>query len=105
MTSRDPATCRRALQEIKEIAAVASLQDSQMSDQEALQTIAAIADWVAEEGAAERADCGDVIRQLNTLTGSADLGSLHDREAVDLFDQVLATLTRPAGRQAHAPEA
>ena len=54
MTSRDPATCRRALQEIREIAAAATLQDSQMSDQEALQTIAAIAGWVAEEGAAER---------------------------------------------------
>ncbi|MBG7614632.1 hypothetical protein IWC96_04965 [Brevundimonas sp. BAL450] len=101
MTSRDPATCRRALQEIKEIAAVATLQDSQMSDQEALQTIAAIADWVTEEGAAERADCGDVIRRLNSLTASADLDSLDDREALDLFDQVLATLTRPADRQAH----
>ena len=101
MTSRDPATCRRALQEIREIAAVATLQDSQMSDQEALQTIAAIAGWVAEEGAAERADCGDVIRDLNTLTGSADLDSLDDREALHLFDQVLATLTRPADRQAH----
>lgn len=105
MNSRDPATCRRALQEIKEIAAVATLQVSQMSDQEALQTIAAIADWVAEEGAAERADCGNVIRQLNTLTGSADLGSLDDREALGLFDQVLATLSRPVDRLAHASEA
>lgn len=49
MTSaRDPHTCRRALREIGEIAAVAGLEDSRMSDQEALGSIAAIAEWVLE---------------------------------------------------------
>jgi hypothetical protein len=41
---RDPHTCRRALREIGEIAAVPILPDSQMTDQEALQNIAAIAE-------------------------------------------------------------
>lgn len=93
MTLRNPATCRRALREIREIAAVAVLQDSQMTEQEALRAVAAIAEWVAEEGAAERADCGDVIRRLNTLTQREDLDSLGDREALDLFGQVLAVLS------------
>ena len=72
---------------------MAVLQDSQMTEQEALRAVAAIAEWVAEEGAAERADCGDVIRRLNTLTQREDLDSLGDREALDLFGQVLAVLS------------
>jgi len=58
MASRDPHTCRRALREIGEIAAVAGLADSQMTDQEALETIAAIAEWVLDEAPGARADCG-----------------------------------------------
>lgn len=92
MTSRDPNTCRRALREIGEIAAVAVLPDSQMTDQEALQTISAIAEWVSEEAPGERAECGDVIRRLNALTGSVDFDALGDREALDLFSTVLGAL-------------
>lgn len=44
MISRDPQTCRGALREIGEIAAVAVLPDSRMTDQEALQNIAVIAE-------------------------------------------------------------
>ena len=44
LMSHDPGACRRGLREISEIAAVASLEDSQMSPQEALATIAAIAE-------------------------------------------------------------
>lgn len=88
----DPHTCRRALREIGEIAAVAVLPDSQMTDQEALQTIAAIARWVREEAPGERAGCGDVIRRLNDMTASVDLEGLGDREALDLFGDVLRAL-------------
>ena len=92
--ARDPQTCRRALREIGEIAAVAILPDSQMSDQEALQNIAAIAEWVREEAPAEGADCGDVIRRLSEMTASVDFDALGDREALDLFGDVLGALER-----------
>ncbi len=93
MTQRDPNTCRRALREIGEIAAVAVLENSQMKDQEALQTIAAIAEWVAEEEPGALADCGDVIRRINAVTGSADFEEMDDREALRLFGRVLDTLS------------
>lgn len=93
MAQRDPNTCRRALREIGEIAAVAVLEDSRMTDREALRTIAAIAEWVAEEAPAARADCGDVIRRINAMTGSADFEEMDDREALLLFGRVLDTLS------------
>jgi len=92
MASPDPNTCRRALREIGEIAAVAVLSDGQMTDQEALQTIAAIAEWVREEAPTERAECGDVIRNLNDLTASIDFDALDDRAAQVLFGDVLRAL-------------
>lgn len=92
MTSRDPQTCRRALREIGEIAAVAVLPDSQMTDQEALQTIAAIAEWVSEEAPEARPDCGDVIRRINGMTAAVDLDALDDRQALTLFFDVVGAL-------------
>lgn len=91
--SSDPRTCRRALREIGEIAAVAVLPDSQMTDQEALQTIAAVAEWVRREAPGAGVPCGDVIRGLNEMTASVDFESLGDREALELFGEVLAALT------------
>ena len=88
----DPNTCRRALREINEIAAVARLQDSRMTQQEALQTIAAIAEWVDDEQPRSREACGEVVRRLHVLTDDTDFDGLDDREAVDLFAQVVATL-------------
>ena len=88
----DPLTCRRALREIGEIAAVAVLPDSQMTDQEALQNIAAIAEWVSDEAPRSSADCGDVIRRLNVMTAGVDLDALEDREALKLFSEVLGAL-------------
>ena len=90
--ARDPHTCRRALREIGEIAAVAILPDSQMTDQEALQNIAAIAEWVRKEAPASGVNCGDVIRQLSEMTALVDIEALGDREALDLFSDVLGTL-------------
>lgn len=92
MTSRDPQTCRRALREIGEIAAVAVLPDSQMTDQEALQSIAAIAEWVLDEAPGARADCGDVIRRLERMTAGVDFDRLDDRAAQGLFGEVLAVV-------------
>ncbi|MDB5422293.1 MAG: hypothetical protein JWR59_2240 [Brevundimonas sp.] len=89
---RDAGTCRRALREIGEIAAVAVLDGSQMTDQEALQTIAAIAEWVSEEAPVDRAECGDVIRRLNGMTASVAFETLDDRQALVLFEQVLDAL-------------
>lgn len=91
-TARDPHTCRRALREIGEIAAVAVLPDSQMTDQEALQNIAAIAEWVREEAPGAQPDCGDIIQRLHELTGSVDVEALDDRAALDLFSDVLGAL-------------
>jgi len=93
MTSlRDPQTCRRALREIGEIAAVAGLEDSQMTDQEALQSIAAIAEWVIEEAPGARADCGEVVRRLERMTAGVDFEALGDREAQGLFGDMLGVL-------------
>lgn len=89
---RDPHTCRRALREIGEIAAVATLDDSRMSDQEALGSIAAIAEWVLETAPGARADCGDVVRRLERMTAGVDVEALDDREAQALFGEVLAVL-------------
>ena len=93
MTSpRDPHTCRRALREIGEIAAVAGLEGGRMSDQEALAGIAAIAEWVLDAAPGARADCGDVVRRLERMTAGVDVEALGDREAQALFGEVLAVL-------------
>lgn len=89
---RDPHTCRRALREIGEIAAVAGLEGGRMSDQEALAEIAAIAEWVLDEAPGARADCGDVVRRLERMTAGVDFEALEDRAAQDLFGQVLGAL-------------
>lgn len=92
MSSRDPQTCRRALREIGEIAAVAGLEGSRMSDQEALAEIAAIAEWVLEEAPGARADCGEVVRRLEQMTAGVDFEALADREAQALFGEVAGVL-------------
>lgn len=88
----DPHLCRRALREIGEIAAVAILPDSQMTDQEALQNIAAIAGWVREEAPGGRADCSDLVRSLAELLAGTDFEALDDRAALKLFSRVLGAL-------------
>ena len=94
---RDPRICRRALREIGEIAAVAVLPDSQMTDQEALQNIAAIAEWVREEAPEAQPDCGDIIQRLHELTSSVDVEALGDREALELFSAVIGALETSDG--------
>ena len=89
---RDPQTCRRALREIGEIAAVAGLEGGRMSDQEALGSIAAIAEWVLETAPGARADCGEVVRRLERMTAGVDFDALGDREAQGLFAEVLGVL-------------
>lgn len=97
MTMPDALACRRALREIREIAAVALLDDAQISEQESLQTIAAIAGWAAEDTGSSPPDCGDVIRRLDAVIGAADIETLDDRSAMDLFRTVIALLqTRAA---------
>jgi hypothetical protein len=92
MIADDPLACRRALREIREIAAVALLDGARMSEQEALKTIGAIADWAAEEDGASPADCSDVIGRVDALVGATDIDALDDRAAVDLFRDVTALL-------------
>jgi len=98
MTFEDAHACRRPLREIREIAAVAILDGGQMSDQEALQTIAAIAGWAADESGSAAPDCGDVIRRVDAIIGETDVEALDDRTALALFRDVSAVLqdrTRP----------
>lgn len=71
---------------------MAVLQDTRMSEPEALQSIAAIAEWVRDEAPGDGADCGDVIRRLNALTARIDHEAISDREAEVLFDQVFDLL-------------
>lgn len=88
----DPHHCRRALREIGEIVSVAILPDSQMSDQEALQDIAAIAGCVHEEAPGGRADCSDLVRSLADSLAGIDFEALDDRAALKLFSRVLGAL-------------
>ncbi len=103
MIPTDPLACRRALREIREIAAVALLDGARMSEQEALQTIGAIADWAADD-VAGAADCGGVIRRLDAMIDTASLDEMDDRSALDLFRQV-TTLLRDGAAPLDAIEA
>lgn len=71
---------------------MAVLPDSRLTDQEALQTIAAIAEWVREEAPSPRADCGDVTRRLHALTAAVDFEGLSDQDEAGLFHDVIRTL-------------
>lgn len=73
---------------------MAVLPDGQMTDQEALQAIAAIAEWVRDEAPGARADCSDVIRRLNEMTATVDLDDIGDQKALKLFSDVLEALER-----------
>jgi hypothetical protein len=95
MNPHDAIACRRALREIREIVAVALLDGSRMTEQEALQTIAAIADWAAEDAPSDPADCGDVIRRLDGMIGTTDLDEMDDGRALGLFRDVTALLQTP----------
>ncbi len=92
MSQTDPLQCRRALREIGEIAAVAVLPGSQMTEQEALQSIAAIADWIDEDASRDGAECGRIVHRLHAMTEVVELDCLDDQSAIALFDAVVATL-------------
>jgi len=93
----DPNNCRRALRDIGEIAAVAMLEGSQLTEHEALQMIAAIAEWIDEDAPADPADCGHRIHRLHAMTASLDFDALSDPEAMRLFGAVLRTLEAGPG--------
>lgn len=92
MTAENPLACRRALRDIREIAAVARLDGAPMSGQEALQTIAAIAGWAAGDSGAAPADCADVIGRIHVLIGETEVDTLPDARALSLFRDVGALL-------------
>ena len=96
MTAKDALACRRALREIREIAAVALLDGARISEQESLQTIAAIAGWAVDDTGSAPPDCGDVIRRLDAAIGEVDIEALDDRTATDLFQDVVALLQTPS---------
>lgn len=102
MTAKDALACRRALREIREIAAVALLDGAQISEQESLQTIAAIAGWALEDTRSAPPDCGDMIRRLDAAIGEVDIETLDDRTAMDLFQAVIALLQTQAAPRAPA---
>ncbi|WP_426020393.1 hypothetical protein [Brevundimonas sp. DWR2-3-1b1] len=102
MTAKDALACRRALREIREIAAVALLDGAQISEQESLQTIAAIAGWAVEDTGSAPPDCGDMIRRLDDAIGEIDIETLDDRTAMDLFQKVIALLQTQAAPGAPA---
>ena len=89
----DPGACRKALWEMREIVAAAALQDSPMSDQEALRTLAAIAAWVQSEAPTDSAACGTVIDLLVDLTTGVDIDALDDARALRLFRRVEKSLS------------
>ncbi len=74
------------------MAAVAVLQDSQMSDQEALEIIGAIAGWVDDASERSRENCGLVVHRIHALIGTTDVEALTDREAGFLLSQVAFAL-------------
>lgn len=102
MTANDALACRRALREIREIAAVTLLDGAQISEQESLQTIAAIAGWAVDDTGSAPPDCGDMIRRLDAAIGEVDIETLDDRTATDLFHDVIALLQTQAAPGAPA---
>lgn len=92
MDSQDPIVCRRALREIAEIVAVARLQDSQMSGQEALAAVSAIADWVIDTAPRSETDCGDIIARIDAITGDRDVNAMDDPTATRMFASVVELL-------------
>ena len=88
----DPEACRKALWEMREIAAAAALQDSPMTDQEALHTLAAIAAWVQAEAPTDGATCGAVVDLLVDLTAGVDIDALDDAQALTLFRRIEKSL-------------
>lgn len=92
MNNPDPVTCRRALREIAEIAAVARLQDSQMSGQEALAAISAIADWVIDTAPRAETVCSDIVTRIDAVTQGVDVDNLDDENASRMFTTVVRLL-------------
>ncbi|MFC7379231.1 hypothetical protein [Brevundimonas sp. GCM10030266] len=92
MDNSDPVTCRRALREIAEIAAVARLQDSQMSGQEALAAISAIADWVIDTAPRAETVCSDIVTRIDAVTQGVDVDNLDDENASRMFATVVRLL-------------
>ncbi|QYC10674.1 hypothetical protein KWG63_14795 [Brevundimonas nasdae] len=95
ITRDDPDACRKALWEMREIAAAASLQDSPMTDQEALRTLTAIAGWVQAEAPTDGSACGDVVGFVTDVTAGVDIDALDRHQAMELFRQVEDRLARP----------
>lgn len=88
----DPALCRRALREIGEVAAVAVLPDSQISEVEALENIAAIARWMKADTGAQSRDCRDVIVALHHLTRDIEVDRMDDAQVHARFRLVLQAI-------------
>lgn len=86
--------CRRALREMREIVAVSRLPGSPMSPQETLRTLAAIVGWTWDERLIGGRDCAPVMDRLHDLTRTAWRDDQSDREALDLYDQVVSALGR-----------
>lgn len=90
MTQSDAVSCRRALREIREIAAVTLLDGAQMSEQEALEMMAAIADWAVGDSRKAPRECSDALRRVDAMIGQADIEHMDDHAAVALFRKVTA---------------
>ena len=63
-----------------------------MSGQEALQTIAAIAEWAADAPGTAPPDCADVIRRIDAMIGDTEVEALEDAQAFTLFREVRGLL-------------
>ncbi len=93
----DTALCRRALREIGEIAAVSVLDDRQMSELEALESIAAIASWVRAEPGVQGRACRAAIIQIHGLTAGADVDQLDEAQVHAQFLAVLSAIQGEGG--------
>ena len=96
MTTADPQSCRRALREIGEIAAVALIDGGRMSPEETLRTIGAIAGWVEETALQSGPDCGAIIHRIHDLTRPDRLDRLDDAGTLITFDEVITLLRAPS---------
>lgn len=63
-----------------------------MTEQEALQAIAAIAGWVREDALGDGAGCGETMGKLHAMTASVDFEAQDDQAAIRLFGTVLRTI-------------
>lgn len=90
----DAAACREALYMASDVAALAILPDSQLTPEEAIETIGGVVQAASADALNGRgeAPCGEVLRRLAALTTDVKERRLNDDQTQELFRFVVSEL-------------